>query len=64
VREAIVVPDGAHTVAVSIDGVLAPIDGGNSPTDVRVAAASEGRLSKGPIGYREVGCATLAFCDA
>ena len=44
--------------------VLAPIEGGNNPTDVRVTAASEGRLSKGPIGYREVGCATLAFCDA
>lgn len=63
-RDAIVVPEGAASVAVSIDGVLAPIDGGNSPTDVRRAAAAEGRLSKGPAGYREVGCATLAFCDA
>ena len=63
-RDAVVVPEGATSVAVSIDGVLAPIDGGNSPTDVRRAAASEGRLSKGPAGYREVGCATLAFCDA
>ena len=62
-REAIVVPEGAASIAVSIDGVLAPIDGGRSPTDVRRAAASEGRLSKGPAGYREVGCATLAFCD-
>jgi hypothetical protein len=63
-REAIVIPEETATVAVSIDGVLAPIDGGNSPTTVRDAAASEGRLSKGPAGYREVGCATLAFCDA
>ena len=62
-REAIVVPEGTSTIAVSIDGVLAPIDGGNSPTAVRAAAASEGRLSKGPAGYREIGCATLAFCD-
>ena len=62
-REAIVVPEGTHSIAVSIDGVLAPIDGGNRPTDVRQAAASEGRLCKGPVGYREVGCATLAFCD-
>ncbi len=61
-REAIVVPEGTTTIAVSIDSVLAPIDGGNSPTDVRREAAVEGRLSKGP-GYREVGCATLAFCD-
>lgn len=62
-REAIVVPDGTASVAVSIDGVLAPIDGGRSPTAVRSAAASEGRQSKGPAGYREIGCATLAFCD-
>jgi hypothetical protein len=62
-REAIVIPEGTTTVAVSIDGVLAPIDGGNRPTDVRADAAAEGRLCKGPVGYREVGCATLAFCD-
>jgi len=62
-REAIVVPEGAVSIAVSLDGVLAPIDGGNSPTAVRNTAAAEGRLSKGPAGYREVGCATLAFCD-
>jgi len=63
-REAIVVPDQACSIAVSIDGVLAPIDGGASPTQVRSTAASEGRTSKGPAGYREMGCATLAFCDA
>lgn len=62
-REAIVVPEGTASVAVSIDGVLAPIDGATSPTKVRNDAAAEGRLSKGPAGYREVGCATLAFCD-
>ncbi len=63
-REAIVVPDEAASAAVSIDGVLAPVDGGASPTQVRSDAASEGRVSKGPAGYREIGCATLAFCDA
>jgi hypothetical protein len=63
-RDALVVPDGAVSVAVSIDGVLAPIDGGHRPTDVRAAAAREGRTSQGPAGYREVGCATLTFCDA
>lgn len=62
-RDALVVPEGACTIAASIDGVLAPIDGGNSPTEVRATAASEGRQSKGPAGYREIGCATLAFCD-
>jgi hypothetical protein len=63
-RDAIVVPDGAVTIAASIDGVLAPIDGGNRPSDVRADAADQGRLCKGPVGYREIGCATLAFCDA
>ena len=62
-REALVVPEGTHSVAVSIDGVLAPVDGGASPTGVRAAAAAEGRRSKGPAGYREMGCATLSFCD-
>jgi hypothetical protein len=63
-REALVVPDGTRSIAVSIDGVLAPIDGGNRPTDVRAKAAAKDQLCKGPIGYREIGCATLAFCDA
>ena len=63
-RDGLVVPEGAVSVAVSLDGVLAPIDGGNRPTAVRDAAAREGRISKGPAGYREVGCATLTFCDA
>jgi hypothetical protein len=62
-REAIIVPEGTRTIAISIDGVLAPIEGGNSPTGIRRAAATEGRVSKGPAGYREIGCATLAFCD-
>lgn len=57
------IPEEARTVAVSIDGVLAPVDGGASPTGVRARAAAEGRLSKGPAGYREMGCATIAFCD-
>lgn len=62
-REALVIPEGTVSIAVSLDGVLAPVDGGNSPTEVRSRAASEGRTSKGPAGYREVGCATVAFCD-
>jgi hypothetical protein len=53
------VPEGAVRAAVSIDGVLAPIDGGQQPVDVRAGAAREGRIGKGPAGYREVGRATL-----
>jgi len=62
-REAIVIPEGTKSIAVSLDGVLAPIDGGKSPVAVRNTAAQEGRVSKGPAGYREVGCATISFCD-
>lgn len=63
-RDAIAIPDGATTVAVSIDGVFAPINGGANPIAIREAAAESGSICKGPIGYREVGCATLSFCDA
>jgi hypothetical protein len=62
-RDAIVVPEGAVSVAVSIDGVLAPIDGGKRPAEVRDAAARDGWTSKGAAGHRELGCATLTFCD-
>ena len=63
-REGLEIPEGAVSIAVSLDGVLAPVEGGNTPTDVRAEAASEGRICKGPAGYREMGCATLSFCDA
>jgi hypothetical protein len=62
-RDGLEIPEGTVSIAVSLDGVLAPIDGGNRPTEVRAEAAKEGRLSKGPAGYREVGCATVSFCD-
>ncbi len=62
-RECVEVPDGAVSIAVSLDGVLAPIDGGTNPREVRSQAAREGRTSRGPAVYREVGCATVSFCD-
>jgi hypothetical protein len=61
-REGLQVPEGATSIAVSIDGVYAPME----DTDVtrsREEAAAEGRMTKGPLGYREVGCATISFCD-
>ncbi len=63
-RDALTVPEGTTSVAVSLDGVLAPIDGGKRPSEVRNAAARQGRISKGPAGYREVGCGTVSFCDS
>jgi hypothetical protein len=62
-READVVPRDAVSVAVSLDGVLVPTSDGDGPAK-RAKAADEGRVAQGPAGYREVGCATLSFCDA
>lgn len=63
-RDAIVIPKGTASVAVSLDGVMAPIDGGTPTAALRSTAAKAGLISKGPAGYREVGCATISFCDA
>ncbi len=62
-RDATEVPEGTVTVAVSLDGVLAPMKD-TDPTGTRQRAAEQGKLTKGPAGYREVGCGTLSFCDA
>ena len=61
-RDGLEIPEGSASIAISLDGVLAPIDGANRPTKVRAEAAAEGRISKGPAGYREASCATLSFC--
>jgi hypothetical protein len=61
-RDASEVPVGAVTVAVSLDGVLAPMEDGGRVVKRR-EAARDGRVAKGPAGYREVGCGTLSFCD-
>lgn len=62
-REGDVIPQHAVTVAVSLDGVLAPMRDGDAQ-EKRKKTAEEGRLTRGPAGYREVGCGTLSFCDA
>lgn len=61
-REAMTVPDEAVTVMASLDGVLAPMKDGGA-ADKRAETAARGQIAKGPAGYREVGCATLSFCD-
>lgn len=62
-RETMVVPARAVSVAVSIDGVLAPMKD-TDPVGTRARTAERGQIAKGPAGYREIGCATLSFCDA
>jgi hypothetical protein len=61
-REGLVVPEAAVSVMVALDGVLAPMKDGGSVAK-RADTAARGQIAKGPAGYREVGCATLAFCD-
>jgi hypothetical protein len=61
-REGLAIPDGTVSIAVSLDGVLAPMED-TEVTRRRDEAAAEGRVTKGPLGYREVGCATVSFCD-
>ena len=61
-REGLTIPEGTVSLAVSLDGVLAPMEE-TEVTQRRAEAADEGRITKGPLGYREVGCATVSFCD-
>jgi hypothetical protein len=58
-----VIPQHTTTIAVSLDGVMAPMKDGQAQ-DKRHKTAEQGRLTRGPAGYREVGCGTLSFCDS
>jgi hypothetical protein len=62
-RAALVVPEGAVTLATSLDGVLVPMKDGEREAK-REQARAEGKQTRGPAGYQEVGCATLSFYDA
>ena len=56
------VPAEAATVAVSLDGVMAPMRDGQRQAK-RAQARATGRAPQGPAGYREVGCGTVSFHD-
>ena len=62
VRMTELVPDEAVTVAVSLDGVMAAMKDGEA-VEKRAETAALGRPTKGPAGYREVGCGTVSFYD-
>lgn len=62
-RSAFQVPAEAVSIVVSLDGVFAPLEAGTEVTRRRADAASEGRQTQGPLGFREVGCGTVSFCD-
>jgi len=57
-RQGETIPAEATTVAISLDGVLAPMR--DSARAAKRVPAEEKRPT-GPAGYREVGCATLTF---
>jgi len=57
------IPKGTVTIAVSLDGVMVPMRDSNK-TERKAETRSEGRIDKGPAGYKEVGCGTLSFYDA
>jgi hypothetical protein len=56
------VPERAVTVAVSLDGVLVPMKDGQRQAK-REQAVAEGKETRGPAGYQEVGCGTVSFYD-
>ena len=58
----VVVPDEARTLVVSLDGVMAPMRDGARQAK-RALARAAGRATKGPAGYREVGCGTVSYYD-
>ena len=62
-RETLRIPATAVTVAVSLAGVMTPMKDGARRAK-REAALVDGKRTKGPAGYPEVGCATLSFYDA
>lgn len=54
------VPPEAAVLAVSVDGVMAPLKGG----DHQAQRARPGKHASGPTGNREVGCGTVVLYDA
>jgi hypothetical protein len=61
-REQEQVPELATIMAVSLDGVMAPMKDGKRQ-EKRIEASNQGKQTKGPAGYSEVGCGTISFYD-
>jgi hypothetical protein len=54
------IPPAAVTMAVSLDGVMAPMKDGQRQAK-RTHARATGKAPSGPAGYQEVGCATVSY---
>jgi hypothetical protein len=58
------VPAEAMTLAISVDGVMAPLKPAEAERAQRAAKrTAPGKQASGPTGYREVGCGTLTLYD-
>lgn len=53
---------GAAVLAVSLDGVMAPMKSGQREAR-REQSLQEGKQTRGPAGYREVGCGCVSHYD-
>ena len=56
------IPGEAVTMAVSLDGVMAPMKDGERHAK-RTPAVAAGKTPRGPAGSQEVGCATVSYSD-
>lgn len=58
-RQPETVPEQAAVLAVSLDGVMAPV----RQADGSKKAVTAGKQASGPLGYREIGCGSVALYD-
>jgi len=61
-REQETVPAEARIMAISVDGVMAPMKDGAAKRNAK--QAEPGKHSSGPTGNREIGCGTVVLYDA
>jgi hypothetical protein len=61
-RQQETIPQEAVSMAVSLDGVMAPMKDGKRQAK-RQDALLKGKAPSGPAGYQEVGCATVSYYD-
>lgn len=60
-RESETVPAAAQVLALSVDGVMAPIRGADKREQAQLQLP--GKHASGPAGYKEVGCGTVTVYD-
>jgi hypothetical protein len=61
-RQRETISDLANTLAISVDGVMAPMRGVKEEEKAAKAQQS-GKHASGPTGYKEVGCGTVTLYD-